>query len=47
MKEDPEKFWDNIPQEINTPPSDQADIPSEHTTEERVAEEKKAMRYND
>ena len=48
MKEDPEKFWDNIPHEIEEAKEPrEADVPRVHTTEERVEEEKIAERYND
>ena len=48
MKDKPEKYWDNIPREIDSPsPSEVSGVPHIKSTEERVEEERQAELYND
>jgi hypothetical protein len=48
-REPPWKYWDNIPQEINSPsPADEPSKPlSEHTLEERMRAEWEAELFSD
>jgi|GEM_PF-6127693 len=42
LKDDPRDFWDNVPDEIKRPK--RVSKPHEHTTEELVEAEKRALR---